>query len=221
MSWHSPNQPLRFLAVALPLAAVLLSCNCATVYPPLNLWYDPAVAGANGGGRTVALVKFTDMREDADTLVFQCNSTREVTRRWAIHEQDAGAWVANALAEELGKSGFSVDKYFDAPSREAMLVVNGMLYETYIDYDEPPTRECGCLGGMIADIGRRCGAWVKSHVAVEWNGIPVVNRQYIGHAEVSGGQSRGSFERALNNALQDMMKKLVPDLVSVSQMGGR
>ncbi len=211
----------RLLVLALLLVFAALLTNCATRYPPLNLWYDSAVRGLDGGGSNVALVKFTDMREDTDTLVFQCNSTREVTRRWAIHEQDAGAWVTNALAEELEKSGFLVDKYHDAPARETKLVVNCILYETYIDYDEPPTRGCGCLGGIIADIGSRCGAWVKSHVAIEWNGIPVINQQYIGHAQVSGGQSRGRFERALNNALQDMMKKLVPDLVSISKMGGR
>jgi len=210
----------QILALAPLLALSVFLNSCATVYPPLNLWYDPAVKGCHGAGRPVAVVKFTDMREDADTVVFQCNSTREVTSRWAIHDQDAGAWATNALSRELERSGYQVSKYQDAAPGDATLTVNGILYESYIDYDEPPTRECGCLGGLIADIGSRCGAWVKTHVAIEHDGVPALNRQYVGHGQVSGGQARQSFERALNNALQDMMKKLLPDVEAVSKKGG-
>jgi len=211
----------QMLAFALLLGLSVLLTGCATMYQPLNLWYDPAVKGCQGAGRPVAVVKFTDMREDADTVVFQCNSTREVTSRWVIHDQDAGAWVANALARELEKSGYRVSRYEDAAPGDAVLTVNGILYESYIDYDEPPTRECGCLGGLIADIGSRCGAWVKTHVAMEYDGVPALNRQYVGHGQVSGGQARQGFEQALNNALQDLMKKLVPDLEAASKKGGR
>jgi hypothetical protein len=183
---------------------------------PINLYYDVAVRATGGGGKQIALVKFADMREDVDSVVFECNSTREVVGRARIPGQDAGAWVTNALAAELSQGGFRVATYSDAPGAGEPVVVTGELYEMYYEWHKPVTQYCCWWIALIGSAWETTRSWVKVQVTVEKGGIPIISSQYMGRASKSGSANRQDVELSLDKALQDLMKKLVPDVVAAA-----
>jgi len=183
---------------------------------PINLYYDAAVHAKGGVGRQVALVKFADMREDVDSVVFRCNSTREVVGRARIPGQDAGAWITNALAAELSEGGFRVATYSDAPGAGEQVSVTGELYEAYYEDYQPATQYCCWWVALIGSAWESTKSWVKVNVTVEKGGIPIISRQYVGSASQSGSAGRGNVELSFDKSLQNLMKKLVPDVIAAA-----
>lgn len=206
----------QMVALVMFLVGVASLQGCALGTRNIALRYEPTFSGERAGNGTIAITKFDDLRPDRKILVMEFvlvptrqsirekNIVGEVRNAYGMRTatvrakgQDLGAWVANALAEELNRAGLHVQKYSDAAPPNLPFVIRGAVLEAYVR--------------MYMFYRTR----IRVQVTVERDGLPVLNKEYTGKA---GGLavlvSAGSYERQLEQALQSIMMQVVPDVLS-------
>ncbi len=191
---------VRRVVVAIGIAALLTSCTPKVYY--INLWYDPVVGQKVTPGQTIALVRFADMRENPDADIGRGKIPLAAPKRLRAKDQDVGAWVANALAEELTNAGYVVEKFNDVPPSEMDVAITGAVTQAYV-----------CPKGF-GDFN----ATVRANVTVTKVGVPIISKQYLGERQYSdalGFESESKqCEKCLQAAVQNIMRQLVPDIIS-------
>jgi hypothetical protein len=188
--------PFARVIIAIALAvSPLFSAGCALGDRNISLLYDTVASESPGSGKTVAVVKFKEMRQRQEVGEVRNGYGMKLAKVYA-KDQDVGAWVANALCSELENSGISVNKFEDAAPPSASIVIEGTVPEAYVKMY----------------MTRR--GTVRTHVVVTKAGVTVLDREYAGTSSaLTWVASSGEYESSLKLALQDLMKKLVPDIV--------
>lgn len=180
------------------LAALLLtmSSGCAFGDRKMALTYEPALdASVKGSGRA-AVVKFDDVRQDKVNVGEVRNGWGLKTASVVVQDQDAGAWMANALAAELERAGVSVTKCEQAASAKEPAVITGSLAELYTS----------------SAFSNRCK--VRGKIVVTKAGVPVLNKEYGGEASKANWvAATGEYEGVARAALQNMLKTAVPEIL--------
>jgi len=182
--------------VTFGVMAVVTLSGCAFGARNISLQYQPALDVQAKARQSVAVVKFTDTREKPEIGEVRNGYGIKTATVWA-KDQDVGAWVANALADELGKAGYDIQKFQDAAPPDAKIAITGSVPEAYVKM-------------FMTQRGT-----VRVSVSVTKAGVVCLNKEYAGKA---GGMawtaSTGEYEKILKKALQDVMKQLVPDVVA-------
>lgn len=175
------------------IVAIAMFSGCAFGNRYISLQYQPVTTLSVSIKQNVAIVKFTDTREKPELGEMRNSFTK--TADVLAKDQDVGAWVANALSDELIKAGYNVQKFSDAAPSDAIVVISGSVPEAYVK------------------MYMTYSGTVRVSVTVTKSGVVVLNKEYIGHA---GGLallcSTGDYENMLKRALQDIMIKMVPDI---------
>lgn len=170
--------------------------GCAFGARNISLQYQPVMDMQSKSRQSVAIVKFTDTRQKPEIGEVRNGYGIKTATVWA-KDQDVGAWVANALADELTKAGFDIKKYQDAAPPDAKIAISGSVPEAYVKM-------------FMSQRGT-----VRVSVSVTKAGVVALNKEYSGK---SGGlawtASTAEYEKILKAALQDVMKTLVPDVVA-------
>lgn len=158
--------------------------------------YQPSVSAAGGTGQKIAVVKFVDRRDKQEVGEVR-NGYGMKTATVYAEGQDVGAWVANALSDELTRAGFDVQKFNDAAPPEITIAITGFVPEAYIKMS----------------MQERCT--IRANITVQKSGVVVLNKEYQGDFKrVAWTASTGEYETAMQGALQELMKKAVPEIVS-------
>lgn len=175
------------------IVAIAMFSGCAFGNRYISLQYQPVTTLSVAIKQNVAIVKFTDTREKPE--LGEMRNSFVKTADVLAKDQDVGAWVANALSDELIKAGYNVQKFSDAAPSDAVVVISGSVPEAYVK------------------MYMTYSGTVRVSATVTKSGVVVLNKEYTGHA---GGLamvcSTGDYEKMLKQALQDIMKKMIPDI---------
>jgi len=183
--------------VCISLLFVVAATNgCAFGDRNVALKYTPVTKISARALPDVAVVKLADVRSREEVGEVRNGYGMKTATVWA-RNQDVGAWVANALCQELTGVGCRVEKYEDAPPPGADASVTGEVTEVY------------------AKMFMSSRATVKADLCVQKAGVVVLNEEYTGkHSVLALTASTGEYEKVLQGALQDLMKKAVPEIVA-------
>lgn len=181
------------------IACTTVAGGCALGDRHIALVYQPCGQEKVAGSPTIAVVKFQDARQLEEVGEVRNAYGMKLAKVYA-KGQDAGAWAANALAEELTQAGFRVEKFEDAAPAGAPIAVTGTVTEAYVK------------------MYLMYGATTKVSVSVTKAGVPVLNKEYVGKG---GGLAvlgtAGEYEAPLRTSLQQITKQMVPDIISATQ----
>ncbi|MFA4889845.1 MAG: YajG family lipoprotein [Candidatus Omnitrophota bacterium] len=176
------------------IVAIAMFSGCAFGNRYISLQYQPVTTLSVAIKQNVAIVKFTDTREKPE-LGEMRNGYGMKTADVLAKDQDVGAWVANALSDELIRAGYNVQKFSDAAPSDAEVVISGSVPEAYVK------------------MYMTYSGTVRVSVTVTKSGVVVLNKEYTGHARgLAMLCSTGDYENMLKRALQDIMKKMIPDI---------
>ena len=175
-----------------------LSTGCAFGDRKIALTYTPALQSTRGNGGRIAVAKFGDTRQNKLVVGEVRNGYGLKTAKATIPNEDAGGWVANALASELEGAGYQIVKINDSTQTDEEIVVSG------------------CLSEFYTKSYMKYRTTVKANIQVYQAGVPLLNKEYIGKC-VAGvaWYNTSEFEKVSCSALQDLMKQAVPDIVAV------
>lgn len=190
---------LALVALFACMLAGATATGCALGDRTIALRYQAVVEEKLPQDTPVAIVKFQDARKIEEVGEVRNAYGMKLAKVWAKN-QDAGAWVANAIAEELTRAGCQVTKYNDAAPADARIAIAGTVLEAYVKM-------------YLTYTGT-----VKVNVAVTKAGVPVLSKEYTGKG---GGLAvlgtSGEYEGVLQSAVQDIMKQLIPELSKAIQ----
>jgi hypothetical protein len=181
------------MGIGIMLAA--MNTGCALGDRKIALLYKPVTKVEAKSSENIAIVRFKDLRTNPDVGEVR-NGYGMKTARVIAEGQDVGAWVANALADELSTAGFQVTKFNDFAPPDITIAITGTVTEAYTKMYFNST------------------ATVRVKVNVTKAGVSVLSKEYSGkHAVLALLVSPGEYEQALQGALQNLMKNLVPDII--------
>jgi hypothetical protein len=191
-AWSAAKVGTLMLAVV----AVGTLTGCAFGDRKIALRYQPLAPIGGGTGQKVAVVKFVDRRDKPEVGEVR-NGYGMKTATVFAQKQDLGAWVANALSDELSQAGFTVQKFQDAAPPDISVAITGFVPEAYTKMH----------------MQNRCT--VRVNITVQKAGVVVLNKEYKGYAtSLAWTASTGEFENVMQKALQELMKQAVPEIVS-------
>jgi hypothetical protein len=176
------------------VTTVLTGCAIGNRY--IALRYEPILMQKATSSQKVAIVKFSDMRKTPEVGEVR-NAYGIKLASVLVKDQDVGAWVANALADELTKAGYEIQKFQDAAPLDINIVITGSVPEAY-------TR-----------MYMKSTTIVKANITVTRANVVVLNKEYTGKASVLAlTGSTGEYENVMKKALQNLMKEMTPDVIS-------
>jgi uncharacterized lipoprotein YajG len=185
----------RIVKIVISIMLVALVSGCSLGDRNVALRYKPVFASEASNGKTIGIVKFEDLRVIKDVGEVR-NRYGMIMAKVHADGQDIGAWVANALAEELTQKGYAVEKFQDALPPDIKIGITGKVSKAYINM-------------FMLYRGE-----VVVSVLVEKTGVVVLNQEFTGHATgVAVLLSTGEYEGVLQSTLQDLMKTLVPEIM--------
>ncbi len=170
--------------------------GCAPKQRDLMLRYSAIGQWKSPSSQTIAVVNFKDLRDKK--VLFDGMSPSTVTP----HGQDVGAWVANAIGDELTFAGADVRRFIDSEaSSNIKIVVEGAVLYTYIKKDSFNYQPA-----------------ISIKVKLKKDGNVVLNSEYSTEANVFNfsltEDKIDKFENQLEGVLKDIMKRVIPDLIS-------
>jgi hypothetical protein len=165
----------------------------------IALTYEARSAPKQHTGQPVALVEFIDARQDKLRVGEVKHGFGFTMADVVIGDQEAGAWVSNALAAELECAGLQVEgAAHGARVNGETPSISGALEEFY-----------------ITGFWKHC-CRIRVRLTVTQGGLPVLDRVYAtASLRPNLLNSAGEYERVSRLALQDLMQKVVPDILSV------
>jgi hypothetical protein len=191
----------KYAAWILPAAVVCAtSLGCAFGDRKIRLDYKPAGTLKTTAPCCVNIVTFEDGRGSPEVGCVRNGYGMKTAKVLAMDPdgnqekgQDIGAWVSKALAEELRQAGFEV-READAPPTGEKVVITGKVLDVY------------------ADLHMTIGTRIKVLVSITREGSPVVNNQVFSgdKSPLAWVASGGEYRSALEEALHDLMKTLIP-----------
>lgn len=184
------------------ISAVMASMagGCAFGDRHVSLTYQPLSEPAAQSSGRAAITPFSDERRDPLVVGEVRNGYGMKTAKVLIDDQDAGAWLANAVSDELKRSGIEVVKIADANVTNELAIVTGSLQHLYTK----------------SYMSHRCT--VRAKILVTQYNVPVLSREYEGHSKVGAAFAGTSeYERAMEAALHDLLRQAVPDIIKALQ----
>lgn len=162
----------------------------------ISLQYYPTTTLQAKSQRNIAIVKFADIRPKP-AMGEVHGSFCIITFTLRVKNQDVGAWVANALSDELRFIGYDIKKFNDIAPVDADVAISGTVPEAYI-------KQLFCI--------ERCV--IRAKVSLTKANVVVLNREYISRVRRWAwlGTTSG-YEELFKKTLQDLMKQLAPDIV--------
>ena len=187
---------LYVLSVVIGTVPLLLSTSgCALGNRHIALKYVAVGETLSATGQKVAITQFVDLREKKDVGEVR-NAYGMKTARVIADNQDVGAWVANAMTTELTQAGFEVEKFTDVVPPEYKIQISGVVSEAY------------------AKMYMNATAQITANINITRSGVAVLSKEYSGKkAVLAVFVSTGEYENAMQGALQDLMKKCLPDVL--------
>jgi hypothetical protein len=174
-----------------------MALGCALGDRSITLRYEPALDPSIKGSGRVAIVRFDDLRTDKVTVGEIHNNLGMKTANVVIKDQDAGAWVANALAAELQRAGVAVVPCAEVAAAKEQIVITGCLAELY----------------TTSGLSHQCR--IRCKVVVTKAGTQVLNKEYTSEASsVMWVGNIGEFEAIDRETLQKLMKSAVPEVLN-------
>lgn len=194
------NRVIKLLLVAaLTMPVFVTMSGCAFGDRHVALKYEPVVEAGASKGQKIAIKKFEDLRQVKDVGEVR-NAYGMKTAKVLADNQDVGAWVANAMSEELTRAGFQVEKFSDVIPPEYDIQITGVATEAYTKMYFNAT------------------ATIRININVNKARMSVLSKEYSGtDAVLVVAVTPGEYENALQGALQDLMKKCVPDIMKAIQ----
>lgn len=194
----TPHGIIRVLHGLLLGGFVLASLGCAFGDRSIALTYQPLGAGAARGSGVVAVADLSDARADPRVVGDVRNGWGLKTADVIIEGQDAGVWVANALAAELEACGYTVEKVTSPTAAQAPVVISGSVSEVFVS----------------SSFTLR--STVRASIRVTRRGVPVLNKQYVGRGKKGNVWGVSSEqEEALMLGLQDLTRQALPQILEV------
>lgn len=175
--------------------------GCALGDRNVTLKYKPIGGYSISGNKSVTISKFKDTRTNHQIGHVVDAHNRITASVWA-NNQDACEWITNALAEELRQAGVNVSRSGTVVREDTDIIISGEVKHIYVTrlFDSDPT--------------------IKTNITVTKNNLQILNKEYTGKGSsflLTITMSADEYANALQNALQDMMKKVVPDIVEAIQ----
>ncbi len=192
---------ITMLIAMLSLVGLLaLNTGCAFGNRSIALTYEPITSSRSSSAETVAVSDFDDVRDDKEIVGEIRNGMGFKTADVLAKDQSAGAWLASALAEELTVAGFVVNKVQDSASSREAILISGSVSEVNF------TMSISLKGT------------VRVSIQVAKHHVPVLNKQYVGEASlINWAATIRSQEAVLREALQDLLKQAVPEIIQAIQ----
>jgi hypothetical protein len=185
------------IVAILTVATIFFGCAFGT--RNIALRYEPSLTVKGANGKSIAIIKFEDIRENKDVGEVR-NGYGMKTGKVKAKDQDVGAWVANALADELKRAGYNISKFTDAAPPEFTIAISGSVPEAY------------------TKMFLNSRATVRANITVKKVGVVVLNKEYTGKAStLAWTASTGEYEKVLENALKEIMKQAVPEVIAAIQ----
>ncbi|CAN2040021.1 putative Lipoprotein [Candidatus Magnetomoraceae bacterium gMMP-15] len=197
MSFNSVHKNY-FVVFVLVLAIGILE-GCAIGNRHVALTYTPVEIQKSGSAKTVAIVKFKDKRYDQKIGVVKNMYGMEMAQ---VLPQDPNidGWISNAFERELSSAGYNMQKVLNASDSNAEYVLSGEIRKVFIDM------YMNYNGEIITDV------------LVKKNGNTILEKSFLGHSKkfaLTGTASE--YEEVLREALRDLMKKAVPEIIAIIQ----
>jgi len=194
---------LHGLRLLLPASFALLLAGCVTGERlTITLPYSRITTFKAASSHNLYVQTFEDVRKERQIGVVEHKPTGEfiTVKAPAFSDQNVGRWVAEAAATELRAAGHSVTVADNAPSEPPAFKISGQVLEAW---------------GQSNGAGR---ARVKVKFTVTGSGSALLEKEYAGGAVVdllSAAPGPHHVAKAFRVALQDLMKKAVPDVLAV------
>jgi hypothetical protein len=161
----------------------------------IALRYNPVLTIRGASSQKIAIVKFTDTRKNPEVGEVR-NAYGMKLASVLAKDQDVGAWVANALADELTKAGYDIQKFQDAAPPDITISITGSVPEAY------------------TKMYMNSRATVRANMTVTKADAIVSNKEYTGKASTFAlTASTGEYENVMKKALQELMKQAVPEVI--------
>lgn len=178
------------------IAVAMLLSGCAFGDRKIALKYAPVARTGTPKGQKVAVVKFADRRDKTEIGEVR-NGYGMKTATVYAQDQDLGAWAANALSDELTRSGFEVQKFNDAAPPDIAIGITGFVPEAYMK------------------MHMKQHATVRVNLTVQKAGVVALNKEYQGQSSsLAWTASTGEYENVIQRALQEVMKQAVPEVIA-------
>jgi hypothetical protein len=180
-----------YMVAAICVCSLVVS-GCAS-QRRISLDYQPIGQQKAAAPLTVAVMKFADRRADKTVGMISGPSMAKMSLV-PSGEKDAGQWIAGAMAAELSQAGLQVT--VASPGTVVTIM------------------------GNVIDVNVRTNAGIKAVVTTDviviTGGVAVLARQYTGSFSVapSAAPTVDDCRGALESALQDAMKKAVPEVLA-------
>jgi len=184
-----------FVIVTLFFTAQMTGCAFGT--RQVALQYNPsAYSSVVPGSPAVSISNFADTRTDRSLgCVRNGYGMKLASVEAKPGEHSVPAWVSTALSDELKRAGCSVVPDGSGRDGEAQFVISGEVQRVYVD-------SYMTLHGEIS-VG----------VSMKNGDRPILNRLYHAEAsQINWWSSSKEFQKTLDMTLQDLMKKMIPDI---------
>jgi hypothetical protein len=191
----------RYLTHAYVFAVIcvssLLVSGCAGEHS-ISLGYQPVGMQKAAVPLSVAVMKFADRRTNKTMGeidgIFGMKTSLVLPKT-----ENAGQWMAGAMAAELTQAGLQVT--LGAVSPGTIVRIIGNVIEVH------------------ARMNDGIKAMVRADVIVMKDGMTVLAGNYTGQSAVAAlaVHSADDYKRALESAMQNAMKKAVPDILAAIQ----
>lgn len=190
------SRVIRILLVtALTLPMLVSMSGCAFGDRHIALKYAAVGEVGSPKNQKVGITQFQDLRETKEVGEVR-NAYGFKTAKVVADNQHVGAWVANAMSEELAQQGFEVEKFSDVIPPNYEIQIGGVVTEAYTK--------------MYFNATAR----ITINVNITKSGVSVLSKEYSGKKAVAAMfVSPGEYESAMQGALQDLMKQCLPEIL--------
>jgi len=194
------NQKIhRTVLMGIGIVLAAMSAGCAMGNREIALTYKPVANMKGANSASIAIVKFADSRKTEEVGEVR-NGYGMKTASVYAKGQDVGAWVANAVADELTAAGYNITKYNDFAPPDSQISITGNVLEAYTKMYMSST----CT--------------IRATINVSKGNVPVLSKEYSGkHGVLAILANTGEYENAMKGALQDMMKKCIPEIIEATK----
>jgi hypothetical protein len=185
--------------IVMLLAVISLSVSsigCAFGTRAVNLRYNAKGDKLSPKEVQAAIEMFEDVRGEKDVGEVRNGFGMKTASVVLAEGQDVGAWAANAIADELTRRGYLVNKIKDAVPEGHNILVTGSVKKAYVRM------------GVFTTT-----ASVEVSATVFKKGLPVLDETFAGSAKrVMMLSSAGEYASALEGALHKVMEQMLPKI---------
>lgn len=174
------------------LAICLSGCAFGTRRPVLK--YDVKLPAAAKNNVVVKVAEFNDERTWSKEKIGNVKNGYGARCADIIPQNSVTGWITDALKNELSNAGYTVSEDDDAAN-----VISGIVLEVYTD--------------AYWNYGGR----VRLHITLKKQGEELLNQDYSAQKNcgMQWAATAVSFGKTMEMTLQDLMRKVIPDINNV------